>query len=57
MSTVEETGHIEMAAGEGKEEVAQLNGSGAVLRFPCSLRWQHDVNVFFCSLSIDQTQR
>lgn len=28
-SRVEETDHIEMASGEGKEEVAQLNGSGA----------------------------
>eukprot|EP00752_Nemacystus_decipiens_P003489 g3222.t1 len=28
MSRVEETDHVELTAGEGKEEVAQLNGSG-----------------------------
>lgn len=30
MSRVEENDHIELAAGEGKEEVAQLNDTGAV---------------------------
>lgn len=37
MSRVEENGnHIEMSdAGEGKEEVVQLNGSGTVLGFRC----------------------
>lgn len=33
MSRVEEVDHVEMTSGEGKEEVAQLNGSGTLWLF------------------------
>lgn len=33
MSRVEENDHVELTSGEGKEEVAQLNGSGAFAAF------------------------